>query len=202
MALTSGTVIDRITRVGDIGEPGYSAYGQTLPACTYSGSQDDWHGATQGSLSGLLPTCYITESVYSFLTDDEVESVRGRLQGIVPNSYAYQYSKRSEFDGRTVWCWDFKSDVEARPVPMLDPCAGVVCEDVCDNTSLYETVCEAGTCVRGRLIDADSQTCGYIPPEPEPPEPAPPEPGMQLDMIILAIVVGALLYLLATGGSS
>ena len=184
---TSGTVIDRISRAGDVGEPGYSVWGQELPACTYSGSHDDWHGATQDALSAVLPTCYITESVYSFLTDDEIESVRGRLQGIVPNSYAYQYSKRSEFDGRTVWCWEFKPDVEARPVPVPDPCAGVVCEDICIGADKYSQVCakegvDAGNCILGTLIEENSVECGYVPPDDDEPDDE-PDPGEPDDYI-------------------
>lgn len=196
MALTSGTVIDRVTRTGDVGEPGYSAYGQSLRKCTYSGSKDDWHGATQGSLSGLLPTCYITESVYSYLTEDEIESCRSKMQGIVPNSYAHKVYGGIDSFNKSYYCWEFKPDISARPLPLPDPCVGVVCEDVCDDTDLYKTVCEGGICVRGRLIEEDSQICGYVPPEPEPPEPEPPEPGTQWDMIILAIVAGVMFYLL------
>ena len=115
MTLTSGTVIDRITRVGDVGEPGYSAYGQSLRECTYSGSKDDWHGATQGSLSELLPTCYITESVYSYLTKAEIESVKDRILGIVPDLYAYRHSVSPSY-GRSYRCWEFIDGIEARPL--------------------------------------------------------------------------------------
>ena len=115
--VTHGTVIDRITRVGDIGEPGYSAYGQSLRKCTYSGSKDHWHGATQDALSSLLPTCYITESVYSFLTKDEIESVSSRIIGIVPNSYAHKVYGGIDSFGKSYHCWEFKAGVEARPLP-------------------------------------------------------------------------------------
>jgi len=191
----SGTVIDRITRVGDVGEPGYSAYGQELPSCSCSGSQDDWHGATQGSLSGLLPTCYITESVYSYLTKDEIESCRSRIRGIVPNSYAYKYYGGVDSFGKSYYCWDFKDDVLARPLPLPDPCAGVICNPDCFNDDLHETVCEEGICVRGVLIEEDSMQCGYIPPEPEPDK-------TPWDMIILAGVALVLFYCLATRGST
>lgn len=169
VALTSGTVIDRITRVGDIGEPGYSAYGQRLPECTGSGSQDDWHGATQDNLSALLPTCYITESVYSYLTDGEIESVRGRIRGIVPNSYAHKYYKGRDRFGKQIYCWAFKPGTEARPLPPLDPCEGVVCEDVCINADKYSQTCvsegeNAGECTFDQLIKANSPDCpGYDP---------------------------------------
>ena len=160
-----GTVIDRITRVGDVGEPGYSAYGQTLPSYwRKSGSQEGWHGATTGELSGLLPTCYITESVYSFLNEDEIESVRSRILGIVPNSYAQQVSKPGS-SGGTVYRWQFIPGIEARPLPPLDPCVDVICKPECVGVDLYETVCKEGACVRGALMEANSTKCGYVKPE-------------------------------------
>jgi hypothetical protein len=164
MALTSGTVIDSITRRADVGEPGYSAYGQSLRKCTYSGSKDDWHGATQGSLSDLLPTCYITESVYSYLTDAEIESVRSRIQGIVPTSYAYKHGVCPDY-GKCYKCWEFKAGIEARPLPPLDPCEVVVCEDECVGVDRYAMVCKDGVCVRGELVEANSVECGYVKPE-------------------------------------
>ena len=170
---TSGTVIDRITRVGDVGEPGYSAYGEELESCTYSGSPDDWHGATQGSLSGLLPTCYITESVYTFLTDDEIESCRSKIRGIVPNSYVKTWTYTDcTFRCRTVYCRGFKDGLISRPLPLPDPCAGVTCEDVCIGADKYSQVCakegaDAGKCVFGEIIEANYFGCpGYVPPDP------------------------------------
>jgi hypothetical protein len=157
------TVIDRIWRSGDVGEPGYSCSGQSLRKCTYSGSKDVWHGATQDALSSLLPTCYITESVYSFLTKDEINSVRSRIQGIFPNDYAYKYHVEPNY-GKCYDCWDLKPGVEARPLPPLDPCEGVVCEAECEGVDRYATVCKNGVCVRGGLVEADSTECGYVAP--------------------------------------
>jgi len=157
------TVIDRITRTGDVGEPGYSAYGQSLRKCTYSGSKDDWHGATQGGLSDLLPTCYITEGVYAFLTKDEINSVRSRIRGIFPNDYAYKYRECPD-SGKCYYCWDLKPGVESRPLPPLDPCAGVVCEPECVGVDRYAMVCKDGKCVRGALMEANSVECGYVTP--------------------------------------
>lgn len=114
------TVIDNIWRTGDVGEPGYSVRGQDLPSCTYSGSQDYWSGATQGSLADLLPTCYITESVYAFLTDAEIESVRSKILGIYPDSYAYKYQECPPGD-KCYYCWDFIPDVTSRPLPSNEP---------------------------------------------------------------------------------
>ena len=137
-----------------------------------SGYGPDWHGDTQEGFVGLFG--YQTWASFSMSYETYM-------------SVAKQY--RDELDS----C----SNVTITGVPVPDPCEGVICEDVCDDTDLYGTVCEDGICVRGRLIEEDSSTCGYIPPEPEP-----PEPGTQWDMIILAIVVGVLFYLLVTGGSS
>jgi len=162
-----GTVIGRISRAGDVGEPGYSAWGQTLPACTYSGSQDDWHGATQDNLSALLPTCYITESVYTFLTDDEIESVRGRILGIVPDAYAHQV-KECPDSGKCYYCWRFLPDVEARPLPLPDPCEGIPCPDDCIDYDLYSWKCVEGECVPDQLIEENSAACDYMPPDREP----------------------------------
>ena len=163
--ITSGTVIDRITRAGDVGEPGYSCWGQSLRKCTYSGSKDDWHGATQDALSSLLPTCYITEDVYAFLTKDEIGSVRSRIRGIVPNSYAHKTGPLyDETFRKNYYCWEFLSGIEARPVPVPDPCEGVVCNPKCVGVDRYATVCKDGVCVRGTLVEANSTKCGYMAP--------------------------------------
>ena len=165
MAL-SGIVINRITRVGDIGEPGYSAYGEKLKSCTYSGSQDDWHGATQGDLRGLLPSCYITESVYAYLTDAERENARPRIVGIIPNSYVKTWTYTDcTFRCKTVYCRGFKDGLISRPMPAANPCVGVVCKPECVGVDLYETVCKEGACVRGALMEANSVECGYVKPE-------------------------------------
>ena len=182
--LTSGTVIDSIWRTGDVGEPGYSVRGQILPKCTYSGSQDDWSGATQGNLNDLLPTCYITESVYSFLTDAEIESVRGRIRGIVQNDYAYKYYK-----GDRVYCWAFKPEVSVRDLPSLDPCEGVVCDPMCVGLDSYAMICEEGACVQGDILKANDPDCGYIPTD---------EPSIfdlisdNKEILIIGVIVGAL----------
>lgn len=158
-------VIDRVTRVGDVGEPGYSVYGQELPSCTGSGTQDDWHGATQDNLSAVLPTCYITESVYSYLTQDEIESVRSRIRGIVQNNYAYKYYKGRDIFNKQIYCWDYVPDVVIRDLPPLDPCEGVVCDPTCVEYDLYSNVCEDGACVQGDIIKTNDPECGYVPPE-------------------------------------
>ena len=182
----SGTVIDRITRVGDIGERGYSVYGQRLPYCSSSGSQNDFHGATQDGLTAVLPTCYITESVYSYLTPDEVGSVTGRIMGIVSNNYSRMYSKVSEFSGRNVWCWGFVDGVEARPLPCKDPCKDVSCPDKCVGVDKFDQVCQDGICVRGTLIETNSEHCGYTP-EPTP-DPS-PAPSSDTYIVIIALML-------------
>lgn len=57
-----------------------------------------------------------------------------------------------------------------------DPCLGVICDNECIDSNLYETYCDAGQCVVGDLIEVNSPSCpGYIPPD---------EDGTIFDMIV------------------
>ena len=51
------------------------------------------------------------------------------------------------------------------PGEEYNPCAGVVCDDVCADGNLYDQICEDGICIRGVLIESNSSACpGYIAP--------------------------------------
>jgi len=147
--VTSGIVIDRITRVGDIGEPGYSVYGQELRHCSYKGRKDYWHGATQDALSSVLPTCYITESVYSYLTNGEIASVRSRILGIVPNEYAHIVYGGIDSFNKSYRCWEFLPGIEAIPLPSDDDEIddGTISDDITDDETEYDNELPNGTIV-------------------------------------------------------
>ena len=51
----------------------------------------------------------------------------------------------------------------------LDPCEGIVCENICIDYNLYSQKCVDGECVPDQLIEENSSSCGYIPPEIEEP---------------------------------
>ncbi|MCD6163787.1 MAG: hypothetical protein J7K40_15430 [candidate division Zixibacteria bacterium] len=151
-------IINRITRAGDIGEPGYSAYGEELPCERKSGRHDSWHGATQDKLSDLLPSCLITKSVLDFLTPSELNSVRTRIQGVVDNSYV----KSERVCGYFGCAIRHTLSSKIYPLPAADPCEGITCKPKCVGVDRYETVCDGGVCVRGKLIEANSEQCGFV----------------------------------------
>jgi hypothetical protein len=118
----SGIIINRVTRVGDIGEPGYSVFGEEVPACKYSGKHDSWHGATQDNLGAVMPSSYITRSVYEYLTGAEIEEIRSRVRGVVENDYAYRTGPhRDETFGRQYYCWEVDLDklIPGLPEPRI-----------------------------------------------------------------------------------
>jgi len=80
------------------------------------------------------------------------------------------------------------------PSVVVSPCAGVVCDNVCVGTDLYSQRCIEGECVADRLLESNSEICGYIPPEEEIPE----EEEEEQPIVGYAIVGGTLagLYLL------
>lgn len=168
-------VIHELRRYG--GGNGYRAYGQSLPSYyTKSGSADDWHGATTGTIRELFGGAgrfYITENIYSYLSDAEIEDLKPVLNGIMPNVYAKMVSKRSEFSGRTVYSWILIPGTESRPVEPIDPCKDVTCPTACVGVDRYIQKCEDGACVRDRLLTRNSPDCGYEPPAPTP-VPTPP----------------------------
>jgi len=45
-----------------------------------------------------------------------------------------------------------------------DPCAGIVCENICIGLDLHSQKCVNGVCVLDALIEANSAQCGYVPP--------------------------------------
>lgn len=191
--ITSGIVIDQIRRVGDVGEPGYSAYGQRLPKCTSSGSRDSWHGATQDDLIYALPTtCYITEKVYSYLTQDEIESIVNAVKGVVPTDYSHTYKVCPPGD-RCHYCRAFKSDMVPRPLYPLDPCSAVICEPKCFGTDTYSTVCRNGICVKDGMLKGDDPVCGYQ--EPCPDEPITVnDPATSWMLLGVIIIIAMFLY--------
>ena len=45
-------------------------------------------------------------------------------------------------------------------------CLEVVCENICIGTDLYSQKCVNGECITDQLIEQNSLSCGYIPPDP------------------------------------
>ena len=48
----------------------------------------------------------------------------------------------------------------------IDPCEGVVCDNVCMDYDLYSQKCVDGECVPDQLLEENSQDCEYIVPDP------------------------------------
>jgi len=91
--------------------------------------------------------------------------------------------------------------VQVTPTPdPTDPCAGVVCGDICEGYNLIARVCSEGQCIKASTKEANSQSCGYVPPV-GPPEDEPE--GVPLYMIALAItaivIVGMYLFMRGKG---
>ena len=181
-------VINRILRVLEYtGDPGYDVQGETLPSYTSkSGSHTIYQNATSGNLSRAFPIlCMITREVLAFLTPEELDLVRIRIEGVVDNDY---------YTSQTVcgYCgcgtqYILKSEI----YPLPDPCEGVVCDPTCFGLDYHNTVCEEGYCVIGTLIDANNEEiCGYVPPEPEPDEDITDIIMNNKELIILGTVAG------------
>ena len=156
-------VINRILRVLEYtGDPGYDVQGETLPSYTSkSGSHTIYQNATSGNLSRAFPIlCMITREVLAFLTPEELDLVRIRIEGVVDNDYYTSQTVCGYFGCGTQYI--LKSEI----YPLPDLCEGVSCAPVCVGNDLYNNVCEDGTCVRGTLIEANSTDCGYVPPDP------------------------------------
>jgi len=157
------TIISRISRVGDVGEPGYSVSGEEVPACRKSGSHDSWHGATQGNLRDVMPTSYITRSVYNYLTESERNEIRSRVKGVCENGCVHRIDN-PYYGGGQCWALNESKIIKDFPYPH-DPCDVVVCEDECVGVDRYAMVCKDGVCVRGEIVEANSAKCGYVTPE-------------------------------------
>jgi hypothetical protein len=115
-------VIDRVERMGDIGEPVYVAYGQSLPSWrTYCHMRrpDLYNSGIKNNLSEALPAdCYITEGVYAYLSKYEIEPVKSKILGLVKESYSELKSRRS---GWTTVCWyDLVESAVIGPLPPID----------------------------------------------------------------------------------
>jgi len=186
--MMKGIVVYRISRKGDIGEPGYSVYGEDLPACRKRMGHDYWHGATQESLSSVFPSAYITQKVYDFLTENEREEIRSKVRGIVPTIYLAR-GKSPYYPPDPTWL--FSVDV-ATPMPTKNPCADVSCPDKCVGVDKYNQVCQDGICVRGTLIETDSVHCGYTPePTPDPT----PTPSSDTYIVVALMLAGTYIIL-------
>ena len=188
--LTSGVYGSNFSTYTRDGKKYYRVTGYDLGKQVYRESATVFHGSSTNPTETIGWCNYISESAYNGLSDVMKEAFDTSTHEVAKDGALTKIPSGSP----GYFKFGLQTDMVYKPA--LDPCEGVICEDVCDDTDLYGTVCEGGICVRGRLIEEDSQICGYIPPEPEPPEPEPPEP-IPWDMIILAGVGLILLYWLA-----
>ena len=195
-------VIKSITRQGDIGEPGYSFYGELVPPSSRSGT-DPWHGATQepladgGSWYGI-PNFYVVEGLVNWFTDKEAAAFAPHIRGVVPLSFKICHQARDRFNKivtRCVLTTDIRTFGEVRTP--TDPCKDVSCPDKCVGVDKFDQVCQDGICVRGTLIETNSEHCGYTPePTPEPtPDPTPTPTGDTYTIIIALMLAGTYMIL-------
>jgi hypothetical protein len=117
-SLISGIVINRINPHGDIGEPGWSVWGEEVPACSRKHNKTYWHGATQyPQLSAVMPTAFITREVYNYLVGHgQLEGIRSKIRGVVENTYAKEISWPG---GGTCWTLDPSSIIPGLPEPKI-----------------------------------------------------------------------------------
>jgi hypothetical protein len=77
-----------ITKVKRAHEHGWYARGESLPSSTYSGSAKVWDGSTQYTeLSKLLPTCYITKSVWDSLDIGVKRDIKNKVTAVVESNW-------------------------------------------------------------------------------------------------------------------
>ena len=151
-----------------------------------------WSCSTTGGFSDCFRIAsfkaplFITESCYSGLSDGDKTVARSRAKGCVRDSGYYVYThtsygvKRYKFDPAAII-----------PYAADDPCKDVSCPDKCVGVDKYDQVCQDGICVRGTLIETNSEHCGYTP------EPTPdPTPTPSSDMYIIVALMLAGTYII------
>ena len=135
---------------------------------------------------------YITESCYNSLTESEKLSARSCHGMVTDTGWAKPYKAGDHtyytFDpAAIVECWSAACSA-LRP----DPCKDVSCPDKCVGVDKYDQVCQDGICVRGTLIETNSEHCGYTPePEPDPT----PTPSSDTYIVIALMLAGTYLVL-------
>lgn len=168
---TECTVIHTLYRYTDGGAAGYQVIGEELPYCSTHRTKHHTviyktTDATTDGLKSIFPLSYITESLYALLTPFEIRAIRDSVIGIIQDNYYYSYYWGETPFGDSVYCFARKSDAAIRPVPPLGPCDGISCENICTGYDLWTQKCVDGTCVDDALVEQNSPTCGYVPPDP------------------------------------
>jgi len=80
----------------------------------------------------------------------------------------------------------------------IDPCENIICDNICIGTNLYSQKCVNGECIPDQLLEKNSSSCGYVPPEIEEPIEEPEEEPKEDDMtkiygLLAGIGLGAIL---------
>ena len=138
---------------------------------------------------------YITKSCYESLTDEQKGYARAGGVGMVKDSGYFTFVRVEQYGNR----YKFNPD-SILPYPTDDPCKDVSCPDKCVGVDKYDQVCQDGICVRGSLIEYNSEHCGYETPSPNP-EPIPGDedgdhvitPPQDNEYIQYGIAIGALI---------
>ena len=144
---------------------------------------------------GLLPRTLVNlpfgrDNKYSYVspssrTHEFVSKFNGKTYAVTVGIDGYRR------DGsRVVYLrsWDIDCGETGAP----DPCADVSCPDKCVGVDKYDQVCQDGICVRGTLIQTNSEHCGYTPePTPDPT----PTPSSDTYIIVALMLAGTYMIL-------
>lgn len=109
-------VITEVWPYGDIREPGWSLRGETHK-CSLHHSHRYWHGATQLTLDAVMPTAYLTRTVYNKLKDlGEIEGIRSKIKGVVEDDWRVEVPN-PYYGGGTCWALDLDKVIPCLPEP-------------------------------------------------------------------------------------
>ena len=126
---------------------------------------------------------YMLESVYNGLSSENQAISRSRVHGLLRGSGAVYPSESTIVKCFTDNC---------RALIPADPCKDVSCPDKCVGVDKYDQVCQDGICVRGTLIQTNSEQCGYTPePTPDPT----PTPSSDAYIIVALMLAGTYIIL-------
>ena len=164
----------------------------TLTGKRYSRGISTWYGDTMGGLNDVFERGhYITQGFWDGRSEGEKSWLKTNCAGIVFGDYVetyyvqpYEGTEYEQYWQRQTWYRINPANV--KPLPTLDPCKDVSCPDKCVGVDKYDQVCQDGICVRGALVETNSEHCGYTP-EPTPdPTPTPPSDTYVIIALMLA----------------
>ena len=112
-------VITKVWPYGDIREPGWSLQGERSK-CSLHHKHRYWHGATQESLAAMMPTAYLTKTVYNKLKDlGEIEGIRSKIVGVVEDDWRVEVPN-PYYGGGTCWALDLDKVIPCLPEPHIN----------------------------------------------------------------------------------